>query len=439
MASRRFMSLRCQSGRSFVDTNCDVHAVGNLVKLANLARLTIRKPNRGEVVIFDSFSERHFRPILQNTTSVVFDTSLPKINLWILLASLKFGAPSLRNYLCAFIRSCRAKVVVTTIDNSPIIYQLKDALPGVKVIVVQNGRRSTFGKSPFTSFTDELKRAATRKPNSVDYYFTFGSTEHSQFAGLIDAEFCPIGNIKNNYLVDEQRVETPKVLTYISSFPNFDDDPSGSVDSDDTYLYFEDRAISYRQYFKSELVIASWLARYCAENNLAFQIAGKRSDRTFQEEAFFRTSIPGNWEFKPCNSESDSYRTLLSSQFVASVDSSLAYEMFGRGKRTMFFTIRSEFTATPGLMCTNFGYPAITDSTGPMWTNNLDEGQFSRITRFVTTCTDDEWLDVHRTFSPIVMQFDPLNSLLAKTLARCTNSDTPDPERVRALADEIYG
>jgi len=124
---------------------------------------------------------------------------------------------------------------------------------------------------------------------------------------------------------------------------------------------------------------------------------------------------------------------------VASVDSSLAYEMFGRGKRTMFFTIRSEFTATPGLMCTSFGYPAITDSTGPMWTNNLDEGQFSRITRFVTTCTDDEWLDVHRTFSPIVMQFDPLNSLLAKTLARCTNSDTPDPERVRALVDEIYG
>jgi surface carbohydrate biosynthesis protein len=409
------------------------------VKLANLARLTIQKPNRGEVVIFDSFSERHFRPILQNTTSVVFDTSLPKINLWILLTSLKFGAPSLRNYLCAFIRSCRAKVVVTTIDNSPIIYQLKDALPDVKVIVVQNGRRSTFGKSPFTSFTDELKRAATRNPNSVDYYFTFGSTEHSQFADLIDAEFCPIGNIKNNYLADEQRVKTLKVLTYISSFPNFDDDPSGSVYSDDTYLYFEDRAISYRQYFKSELVIASWLAGYCAENNLAFQIAGKRSDRTFQEEAFFRTNIPGNWEFKPCNSELDSYRTLLSSQFVASVDSSLAYEMFGRGKRTMFFTIRSEFTATPGLMCTNFGYPAITDSTGPMWTNNLDEGQFSRIMRFVTTCTDDEWLDVHRTFSPIVMQFDPLNSLLAKTLARCTNSDTPDPERVRALVDEIYG
>lgn len=439
MASKEFMSLRCQSGPSYVDTNCDVHVVGNLVKLANLTRLTIRKPDRGDVVVFDSFSERHFRPILQNTTSIVFDTSVPKINLWILLASLKFGAPSLRNYLCAFVRSCRAKVVVTTIDNSPIIYQIKDVLPSVKVIVVQNGRRSTFGKSPFTSFTDELKRAATKKPNSVDYYFTFGSTEHSQFSRLIDAKFCSIGNIKNNYLIDEHLAESPRVLTYVSSFPYFGDDPSRSVDSDEPYLYFEDRAISYRQYFKSELVIASWLAKYCAENSLTFQIAGKRSDRTSQEEAFFRTNIPGTWTFKSCNSESDSYRTLLSSKFVASVDSSLAYEMFGRGKRTMFFTIRSEFTATPGLMCTNFGYPAISDPTGPMWTNNLDEGQFSRIARFVTTCTDEEWLDVHRTFSPIVMQFDPLNSLLAKTLARCTNSDTPDPERVRALVDEIYG
>lgn len=409
------------------------------MKLRGITKLSFNKPRKAHVVIFDSYSERHFRPIFQDLQPLVFDVSLPKVNVWILLTSLKFGFPSLRNYLCAFIKRSRASLVVTTIDNSPIIYQVKNDLPNVKILVVQNGRRSTFGKSPFTSFTDELKRQQRIRPNVVDYYFTFGSTEQVQFEPYISARFIPIGNFKNNYLTSEDAPESSNVLTYISSYPNFDDNSSGTVDSDDPYLFFEDQPISYRQYFQAEVVVARWLANYCAKNNLSFQIAGKRSSRTPQEEAFFRSQIPGDWRFEACNSESDSYRMLFRSRYVASVDSSLAYEMFGRGKRTLFFTVRGEFTNTPRLLCTKFGYPTLVNESGPMWTNEASENQFERVAQFVTSCTEAEWKAVVEKYSPIVMEFDPFNSLITETVGKCLATHSPDMTQMRSLIAEIYG
>lgn len=409
------------------------------MKIARLAGLSVRRPKQNEIVIFDAFSERHFRPLIGDLQPAVLDTSLQRINIWVALASLRFGLPNLRNYTCAFIMLTRARLVLTTIDNSPVIYQIKGALPHVHILVVQNGRRSTFGKAPFTSFTDELERSAKVRPNSVDYYFTFGSTEETQFRNFINAEFKPIGSLKNNYLSEGATTIESNVLTFISSFPNFDNDEFASVEREDTYLFFAGQAISYNQYFKAERIVAQWLADFCSINKLKFQIAGKRSKHTHQEEAFFRQHVRGDWTFVPCNSESDSYRALLKSHYVASVDSSLAYEMFGCGKRTMFFTIRSEFTSTPGLMCTRFGYPALTDSSGPMWTNGYDLHDFTRIANYVTTCSDLEWQETVQTYSPIVMHFDPLNSQLSETIAQVLERKQRDETKVRASIEEVYG
>ena len=409
------------------------------MKITVLKSLTFENPGKADVVIFDSYSERHFRPVLNGATSLVFDTSLSKLNFWILVYSLRFGLPSLRNYFCAFVHLSGARVVVTTIDNSPVIYQVKDVIPTVILIVVQNGRRSTFGRSPNTSFTDELLKNSKRRRNAVDYYFTFGTTEISQFQNLIETTFLPIGSMKNNYLEIDTRKELQKTVSYISSFPNFDSDPSASVDSDDTYLFFQDQPISFRQYFRSEGLVAQWLAQYCTSHGFNFQIVGKRSSRTFQEEEYFRKLIPGSWTFVPCNSERDSYDALMQSDVVASVDSTLAYEMFGRGIRTMFFTVRSTFIECPELLCTRFGYPEIPESSGPMWTNNYDFSEFNQIADFVTNCSDDEWQSVVETYSPVVMKFDPLNFTLMNTIFQHLEKHPPAAETVRAMVAEVYG
>lgn len=390
-------------------------------------------------MIYDAYSERHFQPVLPNVSTATIDTALPTINFWILIYSLRFGVPSLLTYTWAFVRLTQARLVLTTIDNSPIAYQIKRKLPKVVVCAAQNGRRSTFGARHFTSFTDELRRFSRRGPNTADYYLTYGTTEECQFKDLIQAEFIPVGSFKNNFLIELPELYEQPTLTYISSFPNFDNEPDGTVETDATYLFFENYPISYRQYFASEALVVSFLYNYCLEKKINFQVAGKRSSRTFQEEQFFRSSAPGDWKFFPCNTERDSYTTLMKSHFVASVDSSLAYEMFGRGKRTAFFTVRGSSIGISEISCTKFGYPQIPDEPGPMWTNVCDQSEFKRITDFVTQSPDTDWVRVCKKYSTIVMQYDRLNSILAGLIGKTLGVEPPSQETIVKRVRAIYG
>lgn len=407
--------------------------------ISKLKSLNFRRPTRSRVVIFDTYSTRHIIPVLPDIQYAEFDTSLATINFWIALYSVRYGKPSLNTYAKAFIRLSGASLVITTIDNSPVVYQLKQDLRRVRVIVIQNGRRSTFGRLPNTSFVDELTKASRTSPNAVDNYFTFGTTEEAQFSSLIKCRYSPIGSIKNNYFSPNLQSRVRPLLSYISSFPNFDDNPDGTVFSDEPYLYFESKPISFRNYFEAELVVASWLEKFCELKSIDFQIVGKRSFRTWQEQSFFRSAVPGNWTFISCEGEFDSYASLTESTYVASVDSTLAYEMFGRGLRTMFFTIRSEFTNSPGLQCTRFGYPALAGQTGPMWTNDYKTSEFQRVADFVTSCSDDEWTKVVNAFSPEVMRFDPYNLTLARTISEYLNLPCRTTDEIAASVRRIYG
>lgn len=410
-----------------------------MFSMPDLKSFDFRLPKRSRVVIYDRYSTRHILPVLPDVEVVEFDSSLRTINFWALLYSLRFGKPSLSTYAKAFIKLSGASLVITTIDNSPIVYQLNASLHDVHVIVIQNGRRSTFGRLPNTSFVDELTRSNRTSPNMVDSYFTFGSTEEAQFKDLIKSTYTPIGSVKNNYFSSVIRPRVRPLLSYISSFPNFDDHPSGTVFSDDPYLFFEAKPISFRNYFQAELVVAAWLAQFCRLKSIDFQIVGKRSSRTWQEQAFFRSSVPGDWSFVSCESEFDSYSSLTDSTYVASVDSTLAYEMFGRGVRTMFFTIRSEFTDTPGLQCTRFGYPSLAAEIGPMWTNEYKSSEFQRVADFVTSCSDIAWNDAVETYSPYVMKFDPYNLTLARTISEHLGLPCRTENEIAASVARVYG
>lgn len=407
--------------------------------LSRLAPITLRPPKRAKVLVLDCYSTRHVLPILQEIDYVVFDTDVRKINLWVFVLSLSMGRPSMKTYCAAYVRLSQARVIITTIDNSPVAFQLKQYVPKVLVLILQNGRRSTFGKSVNTSFTDQLIEASHSDRLWADYYFTFGTTEYVQFSELIDAKFVPIGHFKNNYIEDNGERYSEPTLSYISSFPNFDSDRLATVDSDETYLYFDDQPISFREYFESEGFVATWLAAYCQQNSIKFQVVGKRSPNTYQEEQFFRERIPGDWAFIPVCSESDSYRALLRSHLVATVDSTLGYEMFGRGKRTMFFSVRHEFIRGKPLRCTSFGYPEEKSVLGPMWTNLWNPDHFLQVANFVSQCTAAEWESVVSAYSPVVMQFDRQNLSVATVLYDHLDLQVPDTHSIRNVALNVYG
>lgn len=408
--------------------------------LKALGRISISRVPQKDVVIYDAFSRRHLYPLLDMTRSVVFDLDFPRVNLWVLLGSLRYGRPSARSYLFSFLRKTQPKVVITTSDNSIDFYAIKTQFPHICVISIQNGRRNTFGPRPHSSFQSLLKMELN--PPSADFYFTFGSTEQLQFEHLIHTKFVRHGNLKNNYLahISSRRRNDRPVLSFISSFPNLSSGSPSSIDSDVPTHFFEDAAISFRSYFSPEGDIARFLMNYCKRHGIDFRVIGKRTSAQPEERAYFQEAT-GNRDIDvvPCDPEGASYLSLIDSDFVVSIDSTLAYEMFGRGKRTAFLTMRAAAIGIPDLHCPDFGFPEVREDSGPFWTNRNDEAEYIRVLDFVTTSHDDDWKYATRHVLEKVMNLDPDNAQLLEVLEGVGVSHGGGTEEVRRRAREVYG
>lgn len=405
-----------------------------------LRRITFKPIPQRDTIIYDAFSERHLYPLLDMSKVGVFDLEFRKVNFWVVLRSITYGPPNARTYLFGYLALARPKTVITTSDNSINFYTIKAHFPEITTIAIQNGRRNTFGPRPNSSFQvnlDELQPKA-----AVDFYFTFGTTERSQFKDLINGRFVIHGNLKNNYLahIASSQRSGQRVMSYISSFPNLSSGNPGSIDSDLPTHFFGDTAISYRSYFLPEGRISRFLNEYCKRNGIDFQVIGKRDETTPQEADFFKSSV-GDSSLKvvPCTPEGASYRALVDSDFVVSIDSTLAYEMFGRGVKTAFLTMRAEAIGIDGVQCPNFGYPEITLEKGPFWTNLDMESEFERVLDFVVRSSDSTWNESTSVYRKSVMNVDPDNSELYKLLTELGASHGLGMPEIRKRVMETYG
>ena len=405
-----------------------------------LRRITFKPIPQRDTIIYDAFSERHLYPLLDMSKVGVFDLEFRKVNFWVVLRSITYGPPNARTYLFGYLALARPKTVITTSDNSINFYTIKAHFPEITTIAIQNGRRNTFGPRPNSSFQvnlDELQPKA-----AVDFYFTFGTTERSQFKDLINGHFVIHGNLKNNYLahIASSQRSGQRVMSYISSFPNLSSGNPGSIDSDLPTHFFGDTAISYRSYFLPEGRISRFLNEYCKRNGIDFQVIGKRDETTPQEADFFKSSV-GDSSLKvvPCTPEGASYRALVDSDFVVSIDSTLAYEMFGRGVKTAFLTMRAEAIGIDGVQCPNFGYPEITLEKGPFWTNLDMESEFERVLDFVVRSSDSTWNESNSVYRKSVMNVDPDNSELYKLLTELGASHGLGMPEIRKRVMETYG
>lgn len=401
-------SQKYRSRKSFVENKS--------VKLAFKWRgrmISLNRIKHSDLMIYDQSSERHVVPLLGKQDYIVFDPTLTNINLWAALSSLRFGRPSLRSYLAAYATLARIKIIISTIDNSPALFQIKTHKPNISVVVVQNGRRDTIAKFPGRSFVAELSNQNHKHRNAVDFYFVFGQCEVEQFAPLIDCKFVQHGSLKNNYLKLTPSLEEP-VVSFISGLPN---DAHLLLEQTDRVIGFDGVVPIYmNDYYEAEFLVAEWVHRYCVSQNLNFQIIGKRNSTFTAQEEMYRRRIAGNWAFRPSDYEYSSYDALIGSKYVAGVDSTLLLEMFGLGKRTAFFTIRGAMPGVPRLRCADFGYPLFPDQSGPMWTNQPSEPEFRRVMDFVVSSSDDEWRSTVMEYSPFVMAHDPGNATIATIL-----------------------
>ncbi len=375
-----------------------------------------------DVLIYDKSSVRRLAPIINIDNALVFDTSLKKLNIWVLLSSLRYGKPNLQNYLFGYLKIVKPKFVLTFIDNSIPFYFINSKFPDITTIVIQNGRRDNFGRIPNSGFVDILSASHKLGKPQVKHYCMFGTAEINLFRKYISATFHSVGSIQNNLTITQNVKTHPlaakPVVSFVSSHPNLSSSRELTALSDEVCMYLGNRPITYNGYYGIERLVAAEYAKICHRLNYQFQIIGKRSQSTPQEEQFFENAlVKTGFNFFTSENDDSSYVRLLSSDVVLAVDSTLAYEMFGRGKRCVFITARGEAIGDSTIDFCKFASPLEIPESGKFWTNIFDVTKFEGLLKFALNSSGDEWDKHSLNIRTQLMEFDPDNHKIKKLFA----------------------
>lgn len=368
-----------------------------------------------DVLIYDESSVRRLAPFIDIKDALVFDTSLKKLNIWVLLSSLRYGKPNLQNYLFGYLRTVKPRFVITLIDNSIPFYFINSEFPKITTIAIQNGRRDNFGRSPNTGFVDLLSASHSLGKPKVTHYCMFGKAEINLFQKYISATFHAVGNIQNNSMLNQHNPQSAAkpIVSFVSSHPNLSASRELTALSDEICMYIGNRPITYQAYYGIERLVAAAYAKICHRLDFEFQVIGKRPISTPQEAEFFRTAIDDiPFEFFPAENDQTSYRRLLASDVVISVDSTLAYEMFARNKRCVFVAARGTAIGDENIDFCKFASPLKVPVAGPFWTNTFDLSKCEELLKFVIGSSQDDWNSCSLEIRNQIMVFDPSNQKL---------------------------
>ena len=115
--------------------------------------------------------------------------------------------------------------------------------------------------------------------------------------------------------------------------------------------------------------MAIFLSDYCKRKEVKLIIAGVYDQSTKfsnDEKIFFSNLIDKRhekleWQFIPNHMERRSYDLVDDSKIIVFIDSALGYQCYARDKKTVAFSIRSQYVQNSQL---KFGWPAKLDDDG---------------------------------------------------------------------------
>lgn len=382
--------------------------------------VSLRKPPASRVLVFDRYATQGIIPILNEGDFSVFENRNRNLNVWVLLHMLLRLKCSWVQYCVSHIRLTKARVIVTGVDSDANFYRLKHYLSHLRFVAVQNGIRGSGSPVPDGDLWSMLNRADTPRPQ-VDFVAVFGQAHAEQFAREIECSTVVIGSARSNLLPVSRPKDSPerKRVAFISNFsglPHSDIFANGSTPAG--VMYFGDRLVNAKQYFKADAEVALTAARVCERLGMEFLIVGRRAPGHPHEQHFFDEACQGlPYRFVVKETETTSYQVLDAMDLVISIDSTLGYEMVARGSRALFVSARADMLGGPEASQFAFGFPDILPPEGPFWTRSLDDLTLANKMQRILTMSNDEWQRETSFVSSRLMIFDPGNTRLRRLLS----------------------
>ena len=221
--------------------------------------------------------------------------------------------------VCAIIDVVKPKVLITYVDNSPLMGDLLDIFPAKLVISVQNGLRS------------EIALLGGDVNYKLPVLYGYGVYEKTLFEKMSVkiSEYVPVGSLKYGiFRQNNSRVENKYDICYI---PSFDRLSCGD--------FWHSKGQKMGQKYARQLFLN--LVRVCKDDGYRFVVAlrGRAGSRlSYNQRNYFKSLDPDNVAELVNVSENDlgSYKTAASATVNIALISTLAMEIFGGGGKVLW-------------------------------------------------------------------------------------------------------
>jgi len=361
-----------------------------------------RFPQKSDVLLYDGAGMEALMPYLKGYSLYVHYIRGEEVNVPCVAMSLfdkYFWRGKLFSaYLCQVIKRVAPKVVLTCNDNDRNFYRIAFDHQGLSTMFIQNGWR--YGGHIFPSLIRGEKYR-------VDYMLVFNRAIAAKYREYLQGETLIAGSLKNNHYEEGfgEEAEVSGTVLFVSHYR----EKKGqilNVDAQGRPLYWDD-------VYRFDVQLLQWLNTWCSEHDRKLLVCAKN----YSGEESWYESILGrcgcSWEYLPRNSIYDCYSTLQRAEIVVTIDSTLGFEAFGRGKKTAFLAGRGQWISDKTRI---FPWPAELPDSGPFWSNNPDKSEFLRIMDYLSSVSDEEWQLLHKQYRDDVMAYDPGNTILQKLL-----------------------
>jgi len=362
-------------------------------------------PNQVDVIIYGKRGDFVIKKIIKNATHK-FISNQDKFNFIVLIKTVFKFKFSFSGYLEEYINIINPTLLISNIDNEPFLWSFKSKYPKLNVILIQFAVRSRvqdlFGIKNIENLYD-------KKNAFVDYFFVFNNNIINEYKKLLNANFLTIGSIINNDIIANKNTRNNEI-SFISQYrPNQKIYPA--------FVIVNDIKISKETFYNTESYLLPILLKYCKNNYLKLSIIACSNE---PEEMEFYDKIIGKNEyiFYPKKDLLTSYQLMTSSLLNVCVDSTMGYESFSRGIKTVFISNRSNDLCEDSA---KFGWPGKFPNFGKFWLNDLNEIKIIEVLNSVYKMNNNDFQKLVLNNSENIMCYDKGNALLEKVVNKILN------------------
>ena len=362
-------------------------------------KFRLLNPPQKKILIFDETGSGLIKKYFQKNDIHVLHTRKESLNLFVLINNFLKKKFSSLDYFNKYIQLVNPKIIISAMDNSPIFYKLKKNSNQKKFLVASTIRTHVHDFPLF-----DLIKVETKKNNqtSVDIMFTLNDNIGKKFEKLNVNKVITIGSFKSNYYNFEEKKSIE--ILYISSW----------VNHFSTYKITQD--INFEEFNSHQIKLLENLSKYGKSHDVKITILGKTNNNLEKKEFTFYKNIfkDNDWDFIAAE-KINSYQAVDRSKVVITLNSTLGYESFSRGNKTLFFDVRS---APQSLNSLKFGWPIKgIEKNGPFWTVENSYLDCKNMLDKLREMDETEWKNIHKKFQSLLMPRDKNNSIFKNKIS----------------------